>query len=248
MPNLPTHIHFAIEAGSYIESDSIESNFSAYLVGSTTPDMRAITKKDRSVYHFVNLDFKGIGEGLSNLVTSHPKWSNLANVDNETRAFMAGYASHLILDETWVTLMFRPYFQDSKLFPDPAKALVMDRAMQLGLDKFNWMSMKPYLSDMQDYRLGVDVDFLESEPVEDWKNWIFRLLGADFTWERLLFMATRISRGDETHPAIRYANEFIANPEEMFDDLIHTLPEGVLNEFENAAVSNIQKHVNRFIE
>ena len=137
MPNLQTHIHFAIEAGSDIESDSIESNFSAYLVGSTTPDMRAITKKDRSVYHFVNLDFKGIGEGLSNLATSHPKWLNLANVDNETRAFMAGYASHLILDETWVTLMFRPYFQDSKLFPDPSKDLVMDMAMQLGMSIAN---------------------------------------------------------------------------------------------------------------
>ncbi|GIS64446.1 MAG: hypothetical protein CM1200mP3_06940 [Chloroflexota bacterium] len=28
----------------------------------------------------------------------------------KTRAFMAGYASHLILDETWITSMFRRYF------------------------------------------------------------------------------------------------------------------------------------------
>jgi len=209
--------------------------------------MRAITKKDRSVYHFVNLDFKEVGEGLRNLVSSHPRWLDIDGVGGETRAFMAGYASHLILDETWVTLMFRPYFQNSKLFPDPAKALVMDRAMQLGLDKLNWSTMKPHLADMEKYQVGINVDFLDSEPVVDWKNWIFRLLRADFSWGRLLFIANRIAKGDKNHAAIKYANEFIENPETMFDDLVNTLPGGVLNEFEETALMNIKKHVSRFI-
>ena len=87
MPNLPTHIYFALNSLDDIKVDFLKEQTPAYMLGSTSPDIRAITKKNRSVYHFVELDFESVGEGISNLKSQYPKWGNLSNCDDETKAF-----------------------------------------------------------------------------------------------------------------------------------------------------------------
>lgn len=247
MPNLPTHIHFSLRALGDILGLDVKGNLPAYLFGSTAPDIRAITKKDRSVYHFVALDFSEVGEGPENLTREYPSWSDLSNTSAESRAFIAGYVSHLILDETWITKMFRPYFENSHMFPRRFQALVMDRAMQLELDREYWGSMKPHLADIQKYRVDLDIDFLNGEPLNSWRDWILRLLGADFSWDRLLFMAKRIAKGKDSHPAIAYAEEFISDPEQSIENMLNGLPKGILHDFEELATNNIVNSVNRFI-
>ena len=123
----------------------------------------------------------------------------------------------------------------------------MDRAMQLELDRTYWGSMKPYLADIQKYRVGLDIDFLNGEPLRSWRDWILRLLGADFSWDRLLFMAKRIAKGEDSHPATAYAEEFITDPEQRIEDMLNGLPKGILHDFEELATANIVNSVNRFI-
>ena len=56
MPNLPTHIYFALSAMDDLHVDFLNAHIEAYMLGSTSPDIRALTKKNRSIYHFVDLD------------------------------------------------------------------------------------------------------------------------------------------------------------------------------------------------
>ena len=44
MPNLPTHFSFALETLAALDDSSIKANLGSFLLGSTTPDIRARTK------------------------------------------------------------------------------------------------------------------------------------------------------------------------------------------------------------
>lgn len=248
MPNLPTHIHFSYESiGNYNGLD-LSNNMPIYLFGSTAPDIRVITKQDRSVYHFVQLDFDGVGDGIRNMRTLHPMLDNLNIDDEHTRSFMAGYASHLILDETWITTMFRPFFSDNSIFGDKSQGLILDRALQMHLDQSHWNTLDQNLPYISSCEINIEVEFLKNEPMEDWKNWISTLLNRRFSWDRLEFMASRIAKGDKTHPAIGIAKDFISDPNGGISDLLEKLPDGILEEFANESLKNINKALTEFTQ
>ena len=247
MPNLPTHIHFSSEAVSNIPGLDKELHLGAFIFGATAPDMRALTKKNRSVYHFVDLDFEKVGEGIRNLIGKYPSWGSLSSTNLEEKSFVAGYVSHLILDETWITNMFRPYFGNALVFPEKIHGLVMDRAVQLSLDKTHWNSMKPYLNSIEAYESPVKVDFLYEEPLGKWKEWILKLLRAEFSWERLRFMANRISRNQESRPAMESADAFLASPESKLSDVLGLLPTRAIENFTRAGKCNIAGALERLL-
>ena len=112
MPNLATHITFANELN---KSENLidDHDKGIYLLGSTAPDIRVLTKEPREKYHFVSLNFDNIGDGINNMMKQFPVLQNTPQT-NQLKSFLAGYFSHLVLDETWITKIFRPLFgQDS---------------------------------------------------------------------------------------------------------------------------------------
>ena len=246
MPNLPTHIHFSFESiGRYNDLD-LRKNLDVYLLGSTAPDIRVITKQDRSFYHFVKLDFDGVGDGIRNMKSLHPQLNYLREKDNHTRSFMAGYASHLILDETWITTMFRPFFSDVNLFRDRNQGLILDRALQMQLDKSYWKTLEQNLAHVESCEIKIDMEFLREEPLKEWQKWISTLLNREFSWDRLEFMANRIAKGNSQHPVVGLAKDFIADPAGGVDDILERLPNGILEEFSNRSLENIDKALKEF--
>ena len=85
MPNLPTHIHFSFESLRKYNDLDLSKNLDVYLLGSTAPDIRVITKQDRSLYHFVQLDFDRVGDGIRNMQSLHPQLNNLNGKDSCTK-------------------------------------------------------------------------------------------------------------------------------------------------------------------
>ena len=224
----------------------LNNNTAIYLFGATAPDIRVITKQDRSVYHFVDLDFDRVGDGIKNMKILHPILNNLNSSDEHTRSFMAGYASHLILDETWITTMFRPFFSDTSLFGNESQGLILDRALQMYLDKSHWITLDQNLPRIESCEINIVVEFLKNEPIEDWRNWISTLLNRKFSWDRLEFMASRIAKGDNSHPAIGLAQDFISDPDGGIDDILEKLPDGILEEFSNESLKNIDNALGEF--
>ena len=138
MPNLPTHIRLATAAAARLRHPDVESQRGYFALGATAPDIRALTKRARSEYHFVELDFETIGTGVKTMFAAYPELMNAAEHDGPTRAFMAGYITHLMADESYITRMFRPYFGVDGVFEDKELAKVLDRAMQLDFDRQVW--------------------------------------------------------------------------------------------------------------
>ena len=135
MPNLPAHIELAAMVAERLGPSALDGNLGYFLLGSTSPDIRAITKADRQDYHFAPLSFESVGAGVDGMLSAHPELRDAAGRDGPTGAFVAGYMTHLIYDETWIVEMFRPCFGNSGVFADEMEGKVLDRALQLDLDR-----------------------------------------------------------------------------------------------------------------
>ena len=250
MPNLPTHIHFALNALDEVSVNiggNVAEYLPVYLIGATAPDIRVITRKDRSLYHFVQLDFKTLGEGVNNLCRKHPYWRDLSGCDIQTRAFMAGYVSHLILDETWITNVFRPFFECSELFESDSEALIMDRAMQLELDRSNWESVNANLDFIRNVDISLEIDFFPTESLNEWRDWVVGLLDNGFTWDRLRFMAQRISKNKSHNSVASIAESFLINPTQSTANLLEKLPGDLIGNFSDNSHKNMVSAVNDFL-
>ena len=92
----------------------------------------------------------------------------------------------------------------------------------------------------------IDVEFLREEPMEKWRNWISTLLNREFSWDRLEFMANRMAKGNPKHPVVGLAKDFIADPAGGVNDILQRLPNGILEEFSNQSLENIDKALKEF--
>lgn len=247
MPNLRAHIDIAHRAAERLAHPTLDANMGCFLFGSTSPDIRVITRRDRSIYHFAQLDFDELGAGMEGLFAEHPALKHANGHNEQTVAFVCGYLTHLIVDESWIVDMYRPYFGNREVFRDSAKGNVYDRALQLELDRQS--TRPPDAADLISH-LAVDdieVGFIPTDTLSDWREWVVSGLNREFTWERLRFMAGRISRGDESHPAHALADQFVRGVPEGLASLYDHVPEESLDEYRERSVDALVKTIDEYL-
>ena len=224
MPNLPAHIDFAHKVAQQLGHPTLDDNLGHFLLGSTSPAIRVITRKLREEYHFAPLDFDDVGAGVDGMFDSHPELMSVEDHSGPTQAFIAGYMTHLVVDETWITSMYRPYFGNPVVFEDEVLGLVMDRALQLELDRQAWETAIATRSNLEAASDWVEVGFIPSETLAEWRRWVLKSLDRGFSWDRLRFMARRIAAGDEGHPAHQVADDFVQSMPDSLERLYESAP------------------------
>ena len=247
MPNLPSHIQLATSAASRISHPDIEAYKGYYCLGATAPDIRALTKKARSEYHFVELDFETIGTGVKTMFAAYPELMNAAEHDGPTRAFMAGYITHLLADESYIVRMFRPYFGVDGVFEDQELAKVLDRALQLDFDRRVWDNARDAIAGAEVELVNVNVRFLPTDDLERWNEWVHRVVEGGFSWERLRFMARRIAAGNEEHPAYGHAEGFLDSVDGWLATLYDAVPMTRVEEFTTDAIDTLTEGLRSYL-
>lgn len=202
MPNLPMHIYLCQEIATELDWGYVHDHSGAAYLGSTSPDIRAMTKWHRTRTHFSDLSVDRVGAGVEMMFQQNP---DLAGSDNglypETKAFLLGYVSHIVADETWITMMFRPHFDPGNHVANTeVEAQMWDRALQLDMDRVV-LTENGGLSTHNDAIASIDtlpaLEFLQDELLDEWRGWVARLLGWDFTWERLKRAMNRMYRDND---------------------------------------------------
>ena len=247
MPNPPAHIDLAYRAGRKLMHPTLDSNMGYLLLGSTSPDVRIITRGSREEYHFASLSFDDVGAGVKGLFDAHPDLLETSKRHGPTTAFIAGYISHLVLDEAWTVEMYRPWFGNPRVFEDSAYGKVMDRALQMELDRRSHETVVqavPLLAQATD---GVDVGFISGETLAAWRRWVLEFVRRGFSWERLRFMAQRISAGDDAHPAHRVADEFLRDLPDSLDRLYEVVPSDQLADFRERSVDQLARAIGEYL-
>jgi hypothetical protein len=135
MPSLGSHMARARTIADRLRLPEIDADRGAYYLGSTAPDIRVITRRERSVTHFFELDDLHDQDSVSRMFAEHPGLAAPAGLDAATTAFIAGYLTHLVLDEAFIGEVYRPNFGAHSERDDDPKSNVLDRALQYELDR-----------------------------------------------------------------------------------------------------------------
>ena len=204
MPNLPMHIYMAHQAAQQLDWGFAFDCFGSFYLGSTAPDIRAMTKWPRDRTHFAPLSVAEVGEGARRMFELHPELSDPSSLDPATRAFMLGYVSHLASDEVWITTMFRPHFDPEppgrRVTGSDVETHIWDRALQLDMDRRVTEAMGGFTDASQQIDCsdpGVSVGFLETEALQEWRTWVQWALNREFSWDRLKRALNRMFRDND---------------------------------------------------
>jgi len=120
MPNAETHLAAACNllAQPEIKADfgwlAADAPHAAFLLGSISPDARAISGQAREATHFFTIPPADTRPAPDVMLAD---WPALAAAHDTTQAaFIAGYMTHLIMDQAWVEMIVMPslFIDDTK--------------------------------------------------------------------------------------------------------------------------------------
>lgn len=135
MPSLGSHLVVARRVARLLGRAVIDADRGAYYLGATAPDIRVITRRDRSETHFYDLDDFGPQDSVGRMARTHPELSRPADLPRPTPAFLAGYVTHLVMDERYIERIYRSEFGERSHRAGDPRRDVLDRALQYEMDR-----------------------------------------------------------------------------------------------------------------
>jgi hypothetical protein len=252
MPNLPMHIFLASQVAEQLDRGYLYDNIGSFYLGSTTPDIRAMTKWPREQTHFSLLSVEEVGAGTRAMFRNHPELLVGDGVSEATRSFILGYISHLAADETWITSVYRTNFdtsfEDTRLTSDQVEADIWDRAIQLDMDRQSLPELQGSIDAKQAVSCGdegVSVAFLEDGLLAEWKEWVGRFMGMEFDWERLKRALNRMYRDNDD---VQYSvGEFLERMPRSLEEVYEKIPEARVEAYRQQAVAATIAQIREFV-
>ena len=248
MPNLPAHLSLAMDAASRIQDSRIDRHLGCFLLGSTAPDIRAMTKWNREVTHFVPLAVRRVGDGAQGMFREYPALADSSVLDGETAAFLSGYITHLVSDETWILDVYQPYFDGNGDPEKQVRANIWDRALQLDLDRAAWETLQ--VMDRLETLLGssesgVGIEFISPETLREWRGRVTEFAFREFSWERLRFATNRMYRDDSD--AMKIAEEFLQCVPASLQNVYDKIPTGTITTYRENAIGASVKLIKEYL-
>lgn len=250
MPSLSAHFDIAIKSEHGETGFFKNETFGAFLLGSVTPDIRIISNTEREFTHFSNLDNRTIGQGVKNMYARYPDLFDKTGSSKTKNAFVAGYMNHLVADETWIKVIYDPYFSNDSLFTSPEEANLYDRVLQLDLDRFSRVNLnnvqivnKLILETTLDFSL----DFLPDPIVVQWRDWLIESMSWGFSWERIRRLAYR-QKSKNTKLIDQLAQTFLDDVPTNLTMLYDKLPHNIIDYYFSEVRKNYQEAKCRYLK
>ena len=250
MPNLPMHIFLADEAAKELDWGNVFDHIGSFFLGSTAPDIRVLRRWPREQTHFAPLSVAVVGTGARTMFDLYPELLPQMGRSPATRAFVLGYISHLVADETWITTMFRPHFDPEHYITESeVEAHIWDRAIQLDMDR----KCRPEMGNFQqaDEALicaddGVEVGFLTAQDLEEWRDWVRQFISWEFSWDRLKRALNRMYRdNDEVQQEV---HKFLENMPYSMEHIYQTIPEAKVLAYQSSVLEQTIIKAREFVD
>ena len=244
------HIHLANQVAEQLNLSYVYDHRGSFYLGSTAPDIRAMTKQPRELTHFAPLSVEQVGTGTSKMFQMHPQLNE--GMSPASQAFLVGYICHLASDEVWITSVFRPNFdisrEETRLTDDEVQANIWDRAMQLNMDcqTLPQLPMEGHPKELLTQSdKDVSMPFFEEGLLTEWKDRVGRFMVWEFTWDRLKSALNRLYRDDEH--VQRCVEGFLEGMPGTLDKLYEKIPEGDVTAYQERALAATIAQVREFI-
>ena len=237
MPPLGMHVTLAKELAEKLNYDAARVEPGAYYLGATTPDIRVMTKWDRSRTHF--FDFQNFEQQRS-VETLFRKYPELASPEGKSKsaaAFLCGYISHLEIDEAWIVDIYRPCFGERSALKGDVFANLLDRVLQFELDKRSRgdPSVVPEMRDeIRSATVNEAIGFLDKDTLLRWREVSADVVSREPTWDRFGVLASRHLRAYGVESEADLAH-FLDNIPDLIDQSIKAVTPERIEAFQTRA-------------
>jgi hypothetical protein len=193
MPSIGSHLAGARLVADRLAHRAIESDRGAYFLGATAPDLRGMTRQPRDETHFFSFEELAHQDSAARMFSDHPRLGIARELDSETRAFIAGYLTHLLMDEQYIERVYREYFGQASRLAGDARADLLDRLLQYELDRRERMddALRDARNAMAATSARADVAFIAADTLQRWRDVAVEMASHPATWDRWARTAAR---------------------------------------------------------
>ncbi len=135
MPSLGSHLAVARRVARRLGRAAIDADRGSYYLGATAPDIRVITRRAREETHFYDLGDFTPQDSLGRMTRAYPELARPDELPRPTPAFLAGYVTHLVMDERYIEQIYRSEFGERSRRAGEPRRDVLDRALQYEMDR-----------------------------------------------------------------------------------------------------------------
>jgi hypothetical protein len=209
----------------------LQTSAGAYLLGATSPDIRVLTRQDRYSTHFFDLNEHNHQDSVSAFFGQHGRYAAPELLNTDTRAWVCGYLGHLVMDEEYITRVYRRFFAAHEALGGRMRANVMDRLLQFQLDREhgNDPSLKANLCAALACTVeGIDVaGFVDHETLERWRQVAVDVAGRGMDWDRMRSMVSNHLRFAGLEEGETLASFLDSLPELLDETIAHVTDEEI---------------------
>ncbi len=249
MPPLVLHTAIAKNVADSLRLGLLDDERGSLYLGATAPDIRVVTRWERARTHFFDLNNFDEQDGVAAFFDAYPSLTG-GCLEAPVRAFVAGYVTHLVMDERWISSVYRPHFGERSPLGGDLRANIMDRAMQFSLDREKRSDralMGHVLSEVARCDLALEIDFIDGDTLRRWQEVMLDVVNHPPDWERFRYVAGRHLReaGIESPEAFQ---EFVRSLPDLVEETLRYLTEERVQAFAEESRDRALEAVKEYLE
>jgi hypothetical protein len=249
MPPITLHMVLARQIALDLGHDDLPANSGSYLLGATSPDIRVITKQDRLSTHFFDLNEHNHQDSVASFLDTYGDLAAPERLNADTRAWATGYITHLVMDEQYITGIYRPYFARHDELGGAIRANVMDRLLQFDLDRTygNDDSLKADICGaLAGTVAGIECGFLDTDTLDRWRQVSLDVAGRQMDWDRMRGMISNHLRIVGLKEEETVAG-FLDSLPELLDETIAHITSAEIDAFVQRATEAARSAIERYL-
>src|SRR3990172_4680098 len=214
MPPLVLHTAIAKNVADSLRLGPLDEERGSLYMGATAPDIRVVTRWERARTHFFDLNNFDEQDGVAAFFDAYPSLAG-GTPEPPTRAFVAGYLTHLVMDERWISSVYRPYFGERSPLGGDLRANIMDRALQFSMDcdrRQDAGFMAHVVDSVARCELAIDIGFIDTDSLRQWQGIITDMMNRTPDWDRF------------RHGARRHLG-YSESDGEAFEEMVRSIPD-----------------------
>ena len=246
MPSIASHLAGARILGDRVAHRDIENDRGSFYLGSTAPDVRIITRRDREDTHFYTLRDLDHQDSIARMFAAHPRLEAGPELDAPTRAFMAGYLTHLVMDQHYIECIYREHFGPSGTLADDARRNLLDRVLQYEMDRRE--REEDRVAEIREAlaccTMEAEVELIERDTLLRWREVVMDIASHPPTWERFIFMAGRHTEGLGSE---RELEQFYRDLPDILSETLDHVTEVRVREFMDETIDRATERVRDYL-
>ncbi len=213
-----------------------------FLLGSIAPDVHSVSQTSRDDTHFFDLRGPDDQSGPALMLSRYPQLADPAAWPPTQVAFLAGYLSHLLIDDLWIVSVFRPCFRRGINRDNITQRILLHNVLRTHLDRQDRERL--HQATLADLRAATIAHLLPFVPDDDLCTW------RDLICEQLI-------PGGEVYTAKIFAGRMDApvedmlallnSPEAMRNEVLSLLPPTKLDWYRQEAVARSCRLIARYL-